>query len=306
MTSPTLLILAAGMGNRYGGLKQIEPVGPNGETILDYSIYDALRAGFNKAVFVIRKEIEQPFREIIGARFEKQIAVEYVFQELDNLPPAFFLPPGRTKPWGTVHAVLMAANAITAPFAVINADDYYGATGFRSLAAHLQSGASDYAMIGFVLRNTLSEFGPVSRGVCSVTSEGFLQGVVELTKIERNRESERNPEGKIFSTGDSGRTIELSGNELVSMNMWGFTPAVFQQLRERFQHFLESSGNDLQAECYLPSAINDLVVDRRARIKVLPSQDSWFGVTYREDLPRVIKDISNLINDGSYPRRLWA
>ncbi len=300
MTSPTLLVLAAGMGNRYGGLKQIDPVGPNGETILDYSIYDALRAGFNKAIFVIRKEIEQPFREIIGARFGKQIAVEHVFQELDKLPPGFSAPTCRTKPWGTVHAVLMAANAITAPFAVINADDYYGATGFRSLAAHLQSGASDYAMIGFVLRNTLSEFGPVSRGVCSVTSDGFLEGVVELTKIERNHE------GKIFSTGEPGQTIELSGNELVSMNMWGFTPAVFQQLRERFQHFLESNGNGLQAECYLPSAINDLVVDGRARIKVLPSQDSWFGVTYREDLPRVIKDISNLIDDGSYPRRLWA
>jgi NDP-sugar pyrophosphorylase family protein len=300
MTSPTLLILAAGMGNRYGGLKQIEPVSPGGETILDYSIYDALRAGFNKAVFVIRKEIEQPFREIIGARFEKQIAVEYVFQELDKLPPRFSAPPGRTKPWGTAHAVLMATDTITAPFAVINADDYYGAAGFRSLATHFQSGASDYAMIGFVLRNTLSEFGPVSRGVCSVTSDGFLEGVVELTKIERNHE------GKIFSTGEPGQTIELSGNELVSMNMWGFTPAVFQQLRERFQHFLESNGNGLQAECYLPSAINDLVVDGRARIKVLPSQDSWFGVTYREDLPRVIKEISNLIDDGSYPRRLWA
>jgi hypothetical protein len=161
-------------------------------------------------------------------------------------------------------------------------------------------------MIGFVLRNTLSEFGPVSRGVCSVTSDGFLKGVVELTKIERGREGERDHEGKIFSTGESGQTIELSGNELVSMNMWGLTPAVFQQLRERFQHFLETNSNNLQTECYLPSAINDLVVDRRARIKVLPSQDSWFGVTYREDLPRVIKDISNLIDDGSYPRRLWA
>ena len=296
---PTLLVLAAGMGSRYGGLKQIDPVGPGGETIIDYSIYDALRAGFGKLVFVIRKDIEKPFKEIVGARFEKRIAVEYVFQELDQLPPGFEVPAGRTKPWGTGHAVLMAAGAIHEPFAVINGDDFYGAQGFRALAEHLQSGSPDYSMVGFVLRNTLSEFGSVARGVCQVSSDGFLENVVELIKIECDGAHARN-------TDAAGRVTSLTGDEVVSMNMWGFTPQVFRELREYFERFLELNGQDAKAEYFIPSTVNELVLAGRARVKVLHTNDSWFGITYREDHPRVVASIGRLIHDGVYPERLWS
>ncbi len=299
VASPTLLVLAAGMGSRYGGLKQIDPVGPGGETIIDYSIYDALRAGFGKLVFIIRKDIEQPFKEIVGARFEKRIAVEYVFQELDQLPPGFAVPAGRTKPWGTGHAVLMAEGAIHEPFAVINADDFYGAGGFRALARQLQSGTPDYAMVGFVLRNTLSEFGSVARGVCRVSSDGFLEDVVELTKIEPDGAHARN-------TDAAGRVTRLTGDEVVSMNMWGFTPQVFRELREYFEKFLELNGQDAKAEYFIPSVVNELVLAGRARVKVLHTNDSWFGITYREDHPRVVVSIGRLIHDGTYPERLWS
>ena len=291
--------MAAGMGSRYGGLKQMDPVGPGGETIIDYSVYDALRAGFGKLVFVIRKDFEQPFKQIVGARFEKLAAVEYVFQELDKLPPGFQVPAGRTKPWGTTHAILLAADAIDEPFAVINADDFYGAEGYRELARHLQSGTPDYAMVGFVLRNTLSDFGSVARGVCRVSGDGFLQNVVELTNIERDGADARN-------TDAAGQVTRLAGNEAVSMNMWGFTPQVFGQLREQFQKFLELNGLDLRSENYIPSTVNELVLAGRARVKVLRTNDSWFGVTYREDHPRVVENISRLIQDGTYPGRLWS
>jgi NDP-sugar pyrophosphorylase family protein len=286
------------MGSRYGGLKQIDPVGPSGETIIDYSIYDALRAGFGKLVFVIRKEIEQPFKETVGARFEKRIAVEYVYQELDNLPHGFSVPAGRTKPWGTTHAILMAADAIHQPFAVINADDFYGAESYRVLARHLQSGTADYAMVGFVLRNTLSDFGSVARGVCQVSSDGYLEGVVELTKIERNGAHAKN-------TDASGVVTNLSGDETVSMNMLGFNPSVFAQLDTNFHGFLRSHGSDLKAECYIPSSVNDLISTGQVRVKVLRSSDSWFGVTYREDRPRVVESVGRLIQTGAYPERLW-
>jgi hypothetical protein len=297
-TPPTLLVLAAGMGNRYGGLKQIDPVGPSGETIIDYSIYDALRAGFGKVVFVIRKDIEHAFKHAVGARFEGHIAVEYVFQELDRLPPGFSVPVGRTRPWGTLHAVLMAADTINEPFAVINADDFYGSESYRVLAQQLQSGIADYAMVGFLLRNTLSDFGSVSRGVCRVDGDGFLQGVVELTNIERDGAHARN-------TDSSGRITTLSGNEVVSMNMWGFPPHVFRQFREHFQRFLTSSGPDIESESYLPSTVNELVLAGQARVKVLRTNDSWAGVTYREDRPRVVETIRRLVDRGDYPKRLW-
>ena len=297
--SPTLLVLAAGMGSRYGGLKQIDPVGPGGETIIDYSIYDALRAGFGKLVFVIRKNIEQAFRESVGARFEKRIAVEYVYQELDQLPPGFEVPAGRTKPWGTAHAILVAADAIHEPFAVINADDFYGAEGYRVLARHLQSGSPDYAMVGFVLRNTLSDFGSVARGVCQVSGDGFLEDVVEMTKIERDGAHARN-------TDAAGRVTKLTGDEAVSMNMWGFTPRVFGHLQEYFERFLELSGPDAKSECFIPSAVNELVLTGQARVKVLRTNDSWFGITYREDHPRVAASIGRLIQGGTYPERLWS
>ena len=298
MTSPTLLVLAAGMGSRYGGLKQIDPVGPGGETIMDYSIYDALRAGFCKLVFVIRRDIEQPFKEIVGARFEERIAVEYVFQELDKLPPGFSMPSGRTRPWGTAHAILMAACVINEPFAVINADDFYGLEGYRVLAQHLQSDTADYAMVGFVLRNTLSDFGTVSRGVCQVNGDSFLESVVELTNIERDGVYAR-------STDGAGRVTRLAGYELASMNMWGFTPQVFGQLRDQFQRFLDLNGSNVQSEFYIPSVVNELVLAGLARVKVLRTNDSWFGVTYREDHSRVVESIDRLIHGGHYPERLW-
>lgn len=298
MTTPTLLVLAAGIGSRYGGLKQIDPVGPGGETIIDYSVYDALRAGFGKLVFVIRKDIEQAFREIVGARFEKRIAVEYVFQELDALPPGFHVPAGRTRPWGTTHAILVAGSAIHEPFAVINADDFYGAQGFRLLAQHLQSGTDDYAMVGFVLRNTLSEFGTVARGVSRVDSSGFLESVVELLKVERDGVHAKN-------TDPAGEVTHLTGDEVVSMNMWGFTPQIFGQLRELFQSFLELNSSSLQAEFYITSAVNELLMSGQARVMVLQTRDSWFGVTYREDHPHVVENLGRLIQDGCYPKRLW-
>lgn len=298
MTTPTLLVLAAGLGSRYGSLKQIDPVGPNGETIVDYSIYDAIRAGFGKVVFVIRKDIEQPFRMAVGARFEKRVEVEYVFQELDKLPPGFSAPAGRIKPWGTSHAVLVAADAINEPFAVINADDFYGAESYRSLARYLQSDLLKYAMVGFILRNTLSDFGPVSRGVCRADGNDFLQGIVELANILRDGVHAKN-------TDATGRVTRLSGDEVVSMNMWGFTPRIFGQLGEHFQRFLERSGSDLSSESYLPGAINELVLERLAQVTVLHTKDSWCGITYREDHPLVVERISHLIRDGFYPERLW-
>jgi len=296
--SPTLLVLAAGMGSRYGGLKQIDPVGPGGETIIDYSIYDALRAGFGKLVFVIRKGIEQPFKEIIGSRFEKRVPVEYVFQELDQLPPGFQVPAGRTKPWGTGHAILVAADAIHEPFAVINGDDFYGAQGFRALAEHLQSGSPDYSLVGFVLRNTLSEFGSVARGLCKVSANGYLEDVVELTKIEPDGTHAKN-------TRADGQVTALTGDETVSMNMWGFSPRLFAELKEYFVKFFEQNSQDLKSEFFIPSAVNELVSSGRAGVKVLPTNDSWFGITYREDHPRVVANIGRLIQDGTYPERLW-
>jgi hypothetical protein len=296
--SPTLLVLAAGMGSRYGGLKQIDPVGPGGETIIDYSIFDALRAGFGKVVFVIRKDIEEAFRETVGSRFEKRVAVDYVFQSLEAIPPRFTVPAGRTKPWGTTQAILVAAGAIHEPFAAINADDFYGTQGYRELAGHFASGSPDYAMVGFTLRNTLSDFGSVARGVCRVAGDDTLQNIVELTKIERDGNGARN-------TDADGNVTKLSGDEPVSMNMWAFTPRVFDQLHESFEGFLERRGSDPKAECLIPNTVGDLVRDGQARVKVLRTSDSWFGVTYREDRPRVIESVRALIAAGLYPEKLW-
>ncbi len=282
-----------------GGMGIAMAIGPNGETIIDYSIYGALRAGFGKLVFVIRQDIAAQFKEIIGARFEKRIAVEYVFQELDKLPPGFTVPVGRTKPWGTTHAILMAADAIREPFAAINADDFYGAQSFRLLSQHLSSGSPDYAMVGFILRNTLSDFGSVARGVCQVDQNDFLQTVTELTKIERAGHRAKD-------TSASGVVTPLTGDEAVSMNMWGFTPALFPQLQNYFTAFLRKSGHELKSECYIPSAVNELLTARQARVKVLRTQDSWFGVTYREDRPRVVESIRQLIARGDYPETLWS
>jgi UTP-glucose-1-phosphate uridylyltransferase len=298
MTSPTLLVLAAGMGSRYGGIKQIDPVGPSGETIIDYSIYDALCAGFSRVVFVIRKDIEKQFRDTVGVRLERRVAVDYVFQEAGDLPPGFSVPIGRTKPWGTTHAILSASDAIEGNFGVINADDFYGANSYRVLAEHLQGGSADYAMVGFVLRNTLSDFGAVSRGVCQVDRNGFLQGVVELTNIEREG-------GHAKNTDTAGRVTTLSGDEVVSMNMWGLAPRIFGQLKEHFLRFLEMNSSDLRAESYLPSIVNELVSNGREHVKVLNTSDSWTGVTHRRDHARVRETIDRLVREGRYPQRLW-
>jgi NDP-sugar pyrophosphorylase family protein len=298
MVSPTLLVLAAGMGSRYGGLKMIEPVGPGGEAILDYSIYDARRAGFGRVVLVIRKGIELQIKERISARFEKHLSVEYVFQEVNKLPPGFHAPVGRVRPWGTTQAILMAAAAIHEPFAVINVDDFYGAESYRALAHHLQSGTPDYATVGLVLRNTLSEFGTVARGVCDVDSNGYLQSILELKNIEREG-------GHAKDIDAEGRETNLTGSETVSMNMWGFTPEVFPQLAEQFENFLEVHGTGLEAECFIPNTVNNLISTGQARVKILRCADSWFGVTYREDHSRAVDRIRHLIEAGHYPKKLW-
>jgi hypothetical protein len=299
MIKPTLLVLAAGMGKRYGGLKQIDPVGPGGETIMDYSVFDALHAGFGRLVFVIRRDIEAQFREIIGARFEKRLPVEYVFQELGKLPPGFSVPPNREKPWGTAHAILVAADAIHEPFAAINADDFYGANSFLTLAKHLRSGSPGYAMVGFILRNTLSESGSVARGVCRVGPDGYLEKVTELTQIERDGDGAKHTDG-------AGIVHRLGGDEPVSMNLWGFTPSLFGHLRGQFVEFLKRHASDEKAEFLIPTVVNELVIAGRERVKVLSTPDSWFGMTHREDRPRVIESIRRVIAHGDYPEKLWA
>jgi len=297
MTKKTLLILAAGMGSRYGGLKQMDPVGPGGETIIDYSVYDAIHAGFDKLVFVIRRDLEPVFRKTLGRRFEKKIAVEYVFQELDSLPPGEAMPSHRQKPWGTGHAILMAADAIHEPFGVINADDFYGAQSFQLLTAHLQRDNLNYAMVGFVLRNTLSEFGSVARGVCQLKHDR-LENIREIVGIEKH--------GLAAGYKDAAGGIHpLSGDEIVSMNMWGFHPDLFAPLRRQFVDFLNLHGADEKAEFYIPSVVNQLIRSGEKQVDVLPTRSQWFGVTYRPDHPLVVEGIKQLIRSGEYPERLW-
>lgn len=293
MTKPTLVLLAAGMGSRYGGLKQVDPVGPSGETLLDYSIYDALRAGFGKVVFIIRHDIEAQFREVVGKRFEGRVPVDYAFQELADLPAGFKVPEGRTKPWGTTHAILAATNVVREPYAVLNADDFYGRESFVTIARHLTSGSQDLAMVGFQLKNTLSEHGTVARGICGVGADGFLTSVEEFTKIGKT------------ATGAREGDRAFTGDELVSMNFWGFHPALFPALKERFTAFLQKSGNEQKSECYIPATVNELMVAGQARVKMLSSSSAWFGVTYKEDKPRVVESIAKLVERGEYPAKLW-
>jgi UTP-glucose-1-phosphate uridylyltransferase len=299
---PTLLILAAGIGSRYGGLKQVDPVGPNGETIIDYSIYDAIRAGFGKVVFIIRHDIEQAFKEAVSSRFTGRIPIEYAYQELDKIPRGSTVPPGRTKPWGTGHAILMAESLIHEPFSMINADDFYGADSFKTLCDHLKAThveTNDYSMIGFTLRNTLSAHGAVARGVCRVDPQGLLQQVVELLKIEKAGNGAR-------YTDSHGATHSLAGDEIVSMNMWGFTPTLFGHLRELFTKFLEKHGHEQKSEFLIPTVVNTLVYEKKVTLKVLPTKSTWFGVTYKEDRPAVIESIRQLIRRGEYPEKLWS
>jgi UTP-glucose-1-phosphate uridylyltransferase len=297
---PVLVVLAAGMGSRYGGLKQIDPVGPSNEIIIDYSIYDALKAGFSKVVFIIRKDIEKAFRENIGSRFEDIIKVEYAYQELDNLPKGFSVPDGREKPWGTGHALLAVKDIVKEPFAVINSDDFYGREGFKKIADYLTSPERtdyDYCMTGFILKNTLSENGTVSRGVCKVDDQNNLVNVVEMTDIECKDD--------YVAANDSGLTEKLSGNEYVSLNMWGLNPSIFSELEKMFVEFLNDKIKELKSEFYLPFGIDEMIKTQKAGVKVLESNDQWFGITYKEDKPDVIRKINKLVEDGIYSKKLF-
>lgn len=299
---PTLLVLAAGMGSRYGGLKQIDPMGPAGETILDYSVFDALRAGFGKVVFIIRPDFEQDFRERIAAKFAGRIDVGFAFQTIDKLPAGFSAPPGREKPWGTTHAILCARDAVRTPFAVINADDFYGRGSYAVLGRYLTALTNDstaYAMVGFTLRNTLSEHGTVARGVCQTDVAGQLTDIQELTKIAKLA---RGAEHR----GDDGKVVALTGEEPVSMNMWGFTPAIFPQLEADFRAFLAAKGAELKSESYIPMSVGSLIRSRQASCQVLRSDSAWFGVTYREDKPVVQASIARQVSSGAYPSPLWT
>ena len=301
---PTLLLLAAGMGSRYGGLKQLDGLGPNGETIMDYSIYDAIKAGFGKIVFVIRKDFEQEFREKILSKYEGHISAELVFQSLDSLPEGFTPPEGRVKPWGTNHAVMMAAKAIHEPFCVINCDDFYNRDAYMVMGQFLsnlpEGSANSYAMVGFRVGNTLSENGTVARGICSKDDEGNLTTVVERTEIMRVN-------GPICYKDEQGEWIPVEDNTPVSMNMWGFTPDYFEHSELYFKEFLSDPKNmtNLKAEFFIPLMVNKLINEKTATVKVLDTTSKWFGVTYSADRPSVVEKIQSLVNEGVYPERLF-
>lgn len=298
---PTLFVLAAGMGSRYGGLKQLDGLGPNGETIMDYSIYDAVNAGFGKLVFVIRKSFEEDFRKKIVSKYEKKIPVELVFQELDNLPEGFTLHPDRVKPWGTNHAVMMGKEVIHEPFAVINADDFYGRESFQILSDYLSSlegSENRYCMVGYRVGNTLSESGTVARGVCETDEDRNLTGVVERTQVMR-------VDGKVCYKDENDQWVAIDDNTPVSMNMWGFTPDYFKYSDDYFVQFLKENANNIKAEYFIPLLVNHLIVTGKASVKVLDTPSGWFGVTYAEDRQGVVDRLNGLADKGVYPSPLW-
>lgn len=306
MKKPVLVIMAAGMGSRYGGLKQIDPVDEQGHIIMDFSIFDAKRAGFEKVVFIIKKENEKDFREVIGKRMAKHMEVAYVFQDLHNLPEGFSVPEGRVKPWGTAHAVLSAIDEIDGPFAVINADDYYGRHAFQTIYDYLSTHEDDdkyrYTMVGYELQNTVTDNGHVARGICQVSADGKLEGIQERTRIEKR-------EGKIAFTEDDGETwTYVPGETLVSMNMWGFTRSILEEIQKGFPAFLEKglAENPMKCEYFLPTVVDNLEKAGRAEVSVLFSKDKWFGVTYKEDKPVVVEAIRKMKEDGLYPEKLWG
>lgn len=297
---PTLFVLAAGMGSRYGGLKQLDGVGPNGETIMDYSIFDAIRAGFGKVVFAIRRDFEQDFREKILSKYKDHIPVEIVFQGLDKLPEPFKVPEGREKPWGTNHAVLMGKEVINEPFAVINADDFYGKEGFEALAEELvrmNGKKNEYCMVGYRVGNTLSDSGTVARGVCVKNRNGYLTEVVERTKVMR-------VDGIPCYKDDTDEWVMLEENTPVSMNMWGFTPDYFEHSEKMFVDFLKESGNELKSEFFIPTVVSRLIEDGISKVKVLDTDAKWFGVTYASDKQGVMDKIKELVDAGVYPQKL--
>lgn len=299
---PTLFVLAAGMGSRYGGLKQLDPLGPQGQTIMDYSIYDAIQSGFGKVVFVIRKDFEKDFREKILSKYEGHIPVEVVFQSTDKLPEGFTCPADRTKPWGTNHAVLMGKDVIKEPFAVINADDFYGRDAFRVIAEDLmrpRDRKGDYSMVGFRVGNTMTENGSVARGVCTTSPEGHLTGVVERTAIFYDKD------GKIVFTDENGEVQTLEPNTPVSMNLWGFTPDYFEYSDREFKKFLEKDINTPKAEFFIPLCIDTLIRNGEATVKVLDTDSRWFGVTYAADRPGVVAKFAELHANGTYPEKMF-
>ena len=297
---PTLVIMAAGMGSRYGGLKQIDAMGPNGEILMEYSIYDAIRAGFGKVVFVIRQEFEADFRANVGSKFEGKIDVDYAFQSIDDLPAGFIVPEGRVKPWGTAQAVLAAKDAVDTPFVVQNADDFYGAEAYKVIAEELTSYANespDCCLVGFELRNTLSPNGSVSRGICEVEN-GYLSGVIERTKIEENKAG-------ICQYFEGETAVDMTGSEICSMNFWGFTPELFKTLETDFVEFLAAEGSEMKSEWHLPAVIDRMIQAGTTKAKTLNSRDKWFGVTYPDDKPTVTAAIASLVEAGNYPTPLF-
>lgn len=305
MKKPVLVIMAAGMGSRYGGLKQIDPVDEQGHIIMDFSIFDAKRAGFEKVVFIIKKEIEEDFKESIGKRMEKVMDVAYAYQDLHNIPEGFEVPEGRVKPWGTAHAVLSAIDDIDGPFAVINADDYYGKDAFQEIYDYLSTHEDDdkyrYTMVGYQLKNTVTDNGHVARGICEIDENGKLVSITERTKIQKF-------EDRIAFTEDDGQTwTDVDKDTLVSMNMWGFTRSILEEIKKEFPAFLEKGlkENPMKCEYFLPSVVSDLLAQDKATVEVLSSKDKWYGVTYKEDKPVVVAAIKKLKEEGSYPEKLW-
>lgn len=304
MNQSILVIMAAGLGSRFGGIKQLTPVGPNGEIIMDYSIYDAMQAGFKKVLFIIRKDIEDEFKKMIGDRISNYIKTDYVFQDIDDLPKGYKKPTDRTKPWGTGQAILACKNKIDAPFAVINADDYYGKEGFLKIHQFLETLPSSnkkyhYCMAGFVLGNTLSDFGSVTRGVCQIDSQDKLLDITETYEIQKDGDS-------IFCMKD-GQKIYMEKNSYVSMNMWGFTPDIIKELETRFEIFLDNlDNNPLKAEYLLPQVVDKLLKENLAEVTVLKTNDKWFGVTYQEDKDFVMRSIKQLVKEGKYPELLFG
>ena len=307
MNKPVLVVMAAGMGSRYGGLKQIDPVGNHGQMIIDYAIYDARRAGFETVVFVIKRQIEETFKAAIGDRLSRVMDVKYAYQELDDLPEGYAVPAGRVKPWGTCHAVLAARQVVDGPFAVINSDDYYGPQAFREIYQYLEShpdqpGCYEFAMVGYHLGNTVTEHGHVARGVCAETGGHYLKEVVEHTHIEKDG-------GDARCTEDGGETwTHLSGDTIVSMNLWGFTRSFLTEAQARFPAFLDKTlaENPEKGEYFLPSVVTQLLEEGKARVKVLRSADKWYGVTYREDKPVVVAAVKAMTEAGLYPDDLWG
>ena len=307
MNKPVLVIMAAGMGSRYGGLKQIDPVDENGNIIIHYSLFDAYRAGFRTVVFVIKPELEETFQEVIGPKVPQKMEVKYVHQVIDDLPEGYSVPEGRTKPWGTAHAALAAREVVNGPFAIINSDDYYGVAAFKTIYDYLCANPDseqyyEYAMVGYLLKNTVTENGSVARGVCTSNAQGYLDSVVERTKIVKGEVMPR------YTEDDGATWTDISGDTIVSMNMWGFTRSFLDEAQARFPGFLDEAikTNPMKGEYFLPGVVSQLLDEGKARARVLSSEDKWYGVTYKEDKPVVVEALARMRREGLYPMDLWG